>query len=134
MPSYEVKMSYRTYSYFMSCPNHGIIGFTLGQLTLFDAQTHKTLIFPNKTEVRSRSLCSDGPLLGFKVASVRRPGAHETLAGLVFQAHNGLKCHPMRSKVSSDTFIPAVMPKPWNHWFSPNKTHTLRWSLAQFCT
>ena len=120
MPSYEVKMSYRTYSYFMSCPNHGIIGFTLGQLT----QTHKTLIFPSKTEVRSRSVWPVGPLLGLKIASVRRPGAHETLAGLVFQAHNGLKCHPMSSKVLSDTFIPPVMPKPWSHRFPPIK-HTL---------
>ena len=89
MPSYEVKMSYRTYSYFMSCPNHGIIGFTLGQLTLFDAQTHKTLIFPSKTEVRSRSFWDAGPLLGLKIASVRPPGAHETLAGLAFRVHNG---------------------------------------------
>jgi len=63
--------------------------------------------------------------LGLKIASVRRPGAHETLAGLVFQAHSGLKCHPMSSKVLSDTFITHVMPKPWNHWFSPPIKHTL---------
>ena len=31
-------------------------------------------------------------------SSVANRGAHKTLAGLVFQAHNGLKCHPMRSK------------------------------------
>ena len=30
--------------------------------------------------------------------SVANRGAHKTLAGLVFQAHNGLKCHPMMSK------------------------------------
>ena len=134
MPSYEVKMSYRTYSYFMSCPNHGIIGFTLGQLTLFDGQTHKTFIFPSKTEVRSKTDCPAGPLLGLKIASVRPPGAHETLAGLAFQAHTGLKCHSMSSKFLSDTFIPPVMPKPWNHWFSFNRTHTFRWSLGHFCT
>ena len=94
----------------------------------------ETMFSPGKTEVRSRTLCAVGPLLGLTIASVRPPGAHETLAGLVFQAHNGLKCHPMRSKVSSDTFIPHVMPKPWNHRFSLNKTHTFRWSLAHFCT
>ena len=120
-------MSYRTYSYFMSCPDHGIIGFTLGQHTLFDAHklifAPKTCIFLEKQALTRRILCEAGPLLGLKIASVRPPGAHETLAGLVFQAHNGLKCHPMRSRVLSDTFIPHVMPKPWNHWFSPNKTH-----------
>ena len=100
----------------------------------FFAQTHKTLIFPSKTEVRSRSVWPVGPLLGLKIASVRRPGAHETLAGLIFQAQNGLKCHSMRSRVLSDTFTPLVMPKPWNHCFSRNKTHTFRWSLGQFCT
>ena len=101
--------------------------------SLFFAKTHKTLIFPSKTEVRSRSVWPVGPLLGLKIASVRRPCAHETLAGLVFQAHNGLKCHPMSSKVLSDTFIPHVMPKPWNHWFYFGTTHTFRCSRAYFC-
>ena len=100
----------------------------------FFAKTHKTLIFPSKTEVRSRSVWPVGPLLGLKIASVRRPGAHETLAGLVFQAHNGLKCHSMRSKVPSDTSITHVMPKPWNHWFYHSKTHTFRCSQVHFCT
>ena len=102
--------------------------------SLFFAKTHKTLIFPSKTDLTRRSLWPAGPLLGLKIASVRRPGAHETLAGLVFQAHNGLTCHSMRSKISSDTFIPHVMPKPWNHWFYFRKTHTFWWSLTQFCT
>ena len=63
-----------------------------------NAKTHNTLIFPSRTEVRSRGFCDAGPLLGLKIASVRPAGAQETLGGLVFQAHNGLKCHPMRSK------------------------------------
>ena len=62
------------------------------------------------------------------------PAAHKTVAGLVFQAHNGLKCHPVRSKVTSNTFIPHGMPKPWNHWFCPCKTHTFRCSQGHFCT
>ena len=67
--------------------------------------------------------------------SVANRGAHQTRAGLVFGAQtgqdcsltlsihlhgefiSGLKCHPMRSKVPSDTFMPHFMPKPWNHWF-----------------
>ena len=56
--------------------------------------------------------------------SVANRGAHKTLAGLVFQAHNGLKCNPMSSKVSSDTFIPHVMPRPWSNWFYLRKTNT----------
>ena len=91
---------------------------------LTSSKTHKTIIFPSKTEVRSRTDCPAGPLLGLKIASVRPPGAHETLAGLAFQAHNGLKCHSMNSKVLSDTFIPPVVPKSWNHWF-PQIKHTL---------
>ena len=31
----------------------------------------------------------------------------------------------MSSKVLSDTFIPHVMPKPWNHWFYVRKSHFL---------
>ena len=71
--------------------------------------------------------------------SVANRGAHKTLAGLVFGAQtgqycsltlsihlhgefiSGLKCHPMRSKVPSDTFMPHFMPKPWNHLFYNRK-------------
>ena len=72
-------------------------------------------------------------------SSVANRGAHKTVAGLVFCAQSGqdcnltlpihlhgefisgLKCHPMRSKVPSDTFMPHFMPKPWNHWFYHRK-------------
>ena len=74
-----------------------------------------------RTEVPSRAGWSAGPLLGLKIASLRHPAAHKTVAGLIFYAHNGLKCHPMSSKVSSDTFIAHVIPKPWNHWFTQVK-------------
>ena len=40
---------------------------------LTSSKTHKTLIFPSKTEVRSRTDCPPGPLLGLKIASVRPP-------------------------------------------------------------
>ena len=60
--------------------------------------SHKTFIFLEKQAFTRRILCEAGPLLGLSIGSVRPPGAHETLAGLAFQAHNGLKCHPMRSK------------------------------------
>ena len=33
--------------------------------------------------------------------SVANRGAHKTLAGLVFQAHNGLECHPMSYRTYS---------------------------------
>ena len=72
-------------------------------------------------------------------SSVANLGAHQTLAGLVFGAQSGrhchlilsshrhgefisgLRCHPMRSKVPSDTSMPHFMPKPWNHWFYHRK-------------
>ena len=113
LPSYEVK----------------------GPIGHFHASFYVEAMFSHvKTEVRSRAGWSAGPLLGLKIASLLHPAAHKTVAGRIFQAHNGLKCHPMRSKVSSDTFIPHVMPKPWNHWFCHRNTHTFRCSQAHFCT
>ena len=71
--------------------------------------------------------------------SVANRGAHKTVAGLAFGAQNGqdcnlilsihlhgefisgFKCHPMRSKVPSDTFMPRFMLKPWNHLFYDRK-------------
>ena len=37
------------------------------------AKTHKTLIFPRKTDLTRRYHCPAGPLLGLKIASVRPP-------------------------------------------------------------
>ena len=79
----------------MSCPNHGIIGFPQIKHTLLmltnsllhlKSGTFGSKIAPSATTVTASS------------SSVANRGAHKTLAGLVFQAHNGLKCHPMRSK------------------------------------
>ena len=50
------------------------------------SETFGSKIAPSATTVTASS------------SSVANRGAHKTLAGLVFQAHNGLKCHPMRSK------------------------------------
>ena len=133
----------------MPCQNHGIIGFppikhTLLMLTntllQLKSETFGSKIAPSATTVTASS------------SSVANRGAHKTVAGLAFGAQNGqdcnltlsihlhgesisgLKCHPMRSKVPSDTFMPHFMPKPWNHWFYHRKTHTFRWSPAHFCT
>ena len=89
MPSYEVKMSYRTYSYFMSCPNHGIIGFTLGQLTLFDA--HK-LIFAPKISSFGSKIAPSATTVTASSPSVANRGAHKTVAGLIFGAQKGQQC------------------------------------------
>ena len=79
----------------MSCPNHGIIGFPqikhlllmlTNSLLQLKSETFGSKIAPSATTVTASS------------SSVANRGAHKTLAGLVFQAHNGLKCHPMRSK------------------------------------
>ena len=43
------------------------------------------------------------------------PGAHQMLAGLAFQAYSGQNSPLMRSTTLSNTFIPHVMQKLWNH-------------------
>ena len=42
-----------------------------------------------KTYVKRRLLCPAAPLLGSKIGSGPPPGAHQMLAGLAFQPHNG---------------------------------------------
>ena len=129
---------------------------TMESLVLPSENSHFSMLTSSRLH-----LTSDG--FGSKVApsattvtaslsSVANRGAHKTVAGLAFGAQisqdcnltlsihlhgesiSGLKCHPMSSKVPSDTFIPHVMPKQWNHWFYFRTTHTFRWSPAHFCT
>ena len=95
MPSYEVKMSYRTYSYFMSCPNHGIIGFATGKLTLFDG--HQLTPAPSATTVTASS------------PSVANRGAHKTVAGLAFGAQSGQDCNLILSIHLHGEFIAHVL-------------------------
>ena len=104
-----------------------------------------------KSDVFGSKIAPSATTVTASSSSVANRGAHKTVAGLAFGAQisqdcnltlsihlhgesiGGLKCHPMRSKVPSDTSMPHFMPKPWNHWFSPNKTHTFRCSQAHFC-
>ena len=62
-----------------------------------------------KTEVRSRSGCEAGALLGIKIAALRPPAAHETVAGLVFGAQNGQHCNLILSSHRHGEFIAYVV-------------------------
>ena len=70
----------------------------------------ETMFSPGKRRYGRGPVGPPDPYWASKSHLCGPPAAHKTVAGLVFQAHNGLKCHPMRSKVPSDTFIPHVMP------------------------
>ena len=85
-----------------------------------------------KSDAFGSKIAPSATTLTASSSSVANRGAHKTLAALIFQAHNGLKCHPMRSNFLSDIFILHVMPKPWNHWFYFGTTHTFRCSQAHF--
>ena len=63
---------------------------------LFDA--HKLTFAAKKSETFGSKIAPSATTVTASSSSVANRGAHKTLAGLVFQAHNGLKCHPMRSK------------------------------------
>ena len=97
-----------------------------------------SLLQPNYEPLGSR-IAPSATSVTASSPSVANRGVHQTVAGLVFGAQNGqhcnlilsshlhgefisgLKCHTMRSKVPSDTFMPHFMPKPWNHWFYDRK-------------
>ena len=90
------------------------------------------LLHPN-TETFGSKIAPSATAVTASSSSVANRGAHKTVAGLAFGAQDGqdcnltlsihlhdesisgLKCHPMKSNVPSDTFMPHFMPKPWNH-------------------
>ena len=68
---------------------------------LLDESSHfsmltSSLLHP-KSEPLEPQIAPSATTVTASSSSVANRGAHKTLAGLVFQAHNGLKCHPMRS-------------------------------------
>ena len=130
MPSYEVEgpIGHLHASFYAE---------TMESLVLLSENSHflvlTSLFLHPKSETFGSKIAPSATVVTASSPSVANRGAHKTLAGLVFGAQtgqycsltlsihlhgefiSGLKCHPMRSKVPSDTFMPHVMPKPRNY-------------------
>ena len=113
-------MSYRTYSYFM-------IGFTLGQLTLFDA---RKLIFAPNIWCFGSKISPSATTVTASSPSVPNRGAHKTVAGLIFGAQNGQDCNLTLSIHLHGNFITYVVV----NMLTCSHAHMLRWLHAHMLT
>ena len=94
------------------CSNHGIISFPIAKLTIPGG--HESLL-ATKTEVRSRTDWSGGPLLGTKIHPVGSFLVQNNWQNLLFQQHSGQQTVLMCSNALHNDFIAHMVLKSWNH-------------------
>ena len=90
----------------MSCQNHGIIGFTVGKLKLFDA--HQFTFAPKYDPLGSKFAPSVTTATASS-PSVANRGARNAVAGLVFGAQSGQHCNLILSSHRHGEFIAYVV-------------------------
>ena len=102
--------------------------YLLPQITLSSVANpplkHTTHSFSCKTSTYPEDTLCGRTLTELQNRLCSPPKCSRDSSGANISGTQRLQMQSHESKVLSDTFIPHVMPKPWNRWFYIRKTHT----------